>query len=142
MCVLFHNCKLLLTRAILGCFFFFTPWNNLFLLTLRELELTSNSLPNKYTIFFMIRGNLFLHTWPTLTPYLTIILLYSTEYYQSGVFQYLQSSCKLGHIGRAGLLVIVLVLHNYGSILYSNKPKSVSHVCLHMLSSTHCHLTT
>jgi hypothetical protein len=36
MCVLFHNCELLLTRAILGCFFFFTPWNNLFPLTLRE----------------------------------------------------------------------------------------------------------
>ena len=53
-------------------------------------------------------------------------------------FNTMQSSCKLGHIGRAGLLVIVLVLHNYGSILYSNKPESGSfHMCVYICPALH-----
>jgi hypothetical protein len=77
--------------------------------------LISNSLPNKYTIFF--RGNFSHLSDADTVPDHNIAILHGISRAMQVYFNTMQSSCKLGHIGRAGLLVIVLV---YFTIMVPN----------------------
>jgi hypothetical protein len=117
-----------------GLVFLVTPWNNLFVL--RGLNWYRIVCPTS-TLYFS--GAIFSHLSDADTvPDHNIAILHGISRAMQVYFNTMQSSCKLGHIGRAGLLVIVLVLHNYGSILYSNKPESGSfHTCVYICPALH-----